>query len=89
MPGPYGFTEQKNSMEMVRHHHKCIQSNIRKMNRNTVPTGRNNVRSRVAYHLPIYNLAKDALAVARADSNEVRPRLGIVESWEPQLLPQS
>jgi hypothetical protein len=89
MPGPYGIREQENAMEMVRHHDEGVQHNVREVIQNGIPANRCGLRYLVGYHLAAHNLTKQTLPMSGADGYEIRPRLGIVESRQAQLLPQS
>jgi len=89
MPGPYGFGESENAMEMIRHNNEGIQDNTRKMNRYCIPTRNHDVPCLAAYHQAIRDLTEDALPVSRAKSDEVRSGLGIIEFRQPELLPES
>ena len=71
MPDPY-LIENKNAMDMIRHHYKSIQRNMREMLRNRFPAGGNDVG----------NFVKDAAAISSADGYEVRARGGVVEAGE-------
>jgi hypothetical protein len=75
MPSPYGLNEQQDSVNVVGHDDKRIYSYMAEMMWNRVPTGRHNTAPSVAPHLPVYNLAEQALLVAGADSDKVRSRL--------------
>ena len=60
MPDPYIFKNQ-DAVEMVRHHNKRIERNVREMPRNLIPIGGNNVT----------HLAENAATIPGADGYEV------------------
>jgi hypothetical protein len=74
MPSPYGLNEQQDSVNVVGHDHKRIHNHMPEMMWNGVPAARYNTAPSVAPHLPLYNLAKQALVVAGADGDKVRSR---------------
>jgi hypothetical protein len=61
-------------VDVVGHDDKRIYSQMTEMMWNGVPAGRHNTAPSVAPHLPLYNLAKQALVVAGADGDKVRSR---------------
>jgi len=89
MPGPYGFGEQQNAMDMVRHDNKGVQRNVREVIRNGIPTSPYGLCDLVEYHLVIYDLAEQIFPAPGADGYEIRARLGIIESRQAQFLPKS
>jgi len=62
-------------VDVVGHDDKRIYSHMAKMIWDRVPAGRHNTARSVAPHLPLYNLAKQALVVAGTDGDKVRSRL--------------
>ena len=69
-----GFLKDQNAMDMIRHHYKSIQRDMREMLRNLFPAGINDVG----------NLVEDAAAISSTDGYEVRARRGVVEAGEAQ-----
>jgi len=63
MPDPYSFKNQ-DAVEMIRHHNKRIECNVRKMPRDLIPIGGNNVT----------HLAENAATIPGADGYEVSAR---------------
>ena len=89
MPGHYGFREQWNSVQMIRHNNEGIQDDIRKMNRYGIPRRNHDVPCLAGYYRAVDDVTEDALSVSRANSDEIRPGLGIIESRQAQRLPPS
>ena len=73
MPGPYGFGEQQNAMDMVRHDNKGVQRNVREVIRNSTPTRTYGLRHLVGYHLAIYDLAEEIFPASGTDGHKIRP----------------
>jgi len=67
-----GFLKDQNAMDMIRHHYKSIQRDMREMLRNLFPAGGNDVGNRV----------EDAAAISSTDGYEVCARSGVVEAGE-------
>jgi hypothetical protein len=74
MPNPYGLHEQQHAVDVVGHDDKCIHSHMAEMTWDRVPAGRHMAAVSVAPHLPLYNVAKQALVVAGTDGDKVRSR---------------
>jgi len=60
MPDPY-VPKNQDSMDMIRHHDKCVQCNVREVVRDFIPAGGNKVAGR----------AENAPAVTSAYGDEV------------------
>ena len=57
-----GFPKNQNAMDMIRHHYKGIERDMRETLRNLFPAGRNDVG----------NLVEDTAAISSLDGYEVR-----------------
>jgi hypothetical protein len=69
-----GFPKDQNAMDMIRHHYKSIERDMREMLRNLFPAGGNDVG----------NLVEDAAAISRADGYEVCAWRGVVKARKSQ-----
>lgn len=69
-----GFLKDQNAMDMIRHHYKSIERDIREMLRNLFPAGGNDFG----------NLVEDAAAISSADGYEVCARPGIIKARKSQ-----
>jgi len=82
---PYNVMVPQNNypMNMIRHHHKCININPGIMSRQFFPHRFNHPPRFIQPHLPIDNLPKRAFSVLRADGDEISADLGIIVFRQP------
>src|SRR5258708_7716071 len=73
----------KNTVHMIRHDHKAMQIDPRKMQWNPNPTFVRFLPERRKLHLASYDPAKDALFVVCTNRDEVEPGRGIITAFQP------
>ena len=75
---PYGVPEDDETVYMVWHDDKRVQSDVRIMVRQIVPTFVDDPPCVIKRHLPVQDVAKQALPVVSADGDEICSRLAVV-----------
>lgn len=70
-------------MHMIRHYYKFVQFNMRKMNRDIIPTLFHHPPRVIQNHFPVGDFAKQTFAVLRAHRYKIRAGLGIIIFPQP------
>ena len=75
--------DDHNPMKMIRHHHEFIQIDIREMFRQGLPHRLHDASGCIQMHDPRLDVTETRQPPMRADGNEIRARLPVIESGHP------
>ncbi len=77
------FSQQKDTVDMIRHDDKFINISTRIPNWYLFPGCPNHLACRIFLHLAVTNLSEKAGAILNADCYEINPRLCVIIAGQP------
>jgi len=83
MRRPYVVHDAYDAVDMIGHHHEGVQFHVLEMVRDFMPTRAHDFPHVVQPHFPVHHVAEQRGAPVGADGDEIRARLGVIVSLQP------